>query len=85
MADALLLKCLRSQPKVVNLSSKRLDKCPKIIGKLNAVRQVEIKNNRLKTLPPEFGALIQVSIYIMHDDDVDLLLHGHHATLYKIV
>ena len=60
MADALLLKAFKNQPKVVNLSNKNLKKVPKLIGQLTNTEQVQLKNNHLCKLPQEFGDLIQV-------------------------
>ena len=62
MADTILLRSLKSQPKTLSLSNKKLDRVPKIIGKLVAVLQIDIKNNNINDLPPEFGKLTQVSI-----------------------
>ena len=62
MADTLLLRSLKSQPKNVNLNNKKLDKVPKIIGKLVNALQITMKNNNIKSLPPEFGDLVQVNI-----------------------
>ena len=59
MADAILMRSLSA--KKLNLSSKRLDKVPRIIGSLSEVVDVELKNNRLSDLPEEFGHLVQVS------------------------
>ena len=61
MADTILLKSLKSQPKLLNLNNKKLDRVPKAIGRLMNVLHVEIKNNKLKSLPIEFGELVQVS------------------------
>lgn len=60
MADRLILPCLKSQPKVVNLSNKKLEKVPKSIGLLRNVQHLDLKNNSLKTLPQEFGELEKV-------------------------
>ena len=61
MADTLLLRSLKSQPKCVNLDNKKLENVPKLIGKLVSVLQITLKNNKLKNLPPEFGDLTQVN------------------------
>lgn len=60
MADVLLLKALKTQPKVLNLNNKKLKKVPKLIGKLTTVLQVHLRNNSLRKLPFEFGDLVQV-------------------------
>lgn len=60
MADSLLLLALKSQPKVLNLSNKKLQKVPKAIGKLEFVVKIELKNNNIRNLPKEFGSLTQV-------------------------
>ena len=61
MADTILLKSLKSQPKLLNLNNKKLDRVPKAIGRLINVLHLEIKNNKIKSLPIEFGELVQVS------------------------
>ena len=58
--DALLLRALKSQPKSVNLDNKKLEKVPKLIGKLVSTLHITLKNNRINELPQEFGDLIQV-------------------------
>ena len=63
MADTLLLRSLKSQPKILNLSSKKLDKVPNLIGKFINVLRIELKNNRIQTLPPGFGELVQVRYF----------------------
>ena len=59
MADTMLLRSLAA--KSVNLSSKKLEKVPKIIGRLINLLQLELKNNKLTQLPDEFRNLIRVS------------------------
>ena len=61
MTAALLLPVLKSQPKSVNLSHKGLKKVPKAIGQLKNVLRLELQGNKIKTLPLEFGDLVQVS------------------------
>ena len=63
MADTLLVRALKSKPKSLNLSSKKLDKVPKAIGKLDCVIHLQLKNNRLKTLPHELSYLDQVKFW----------------------
>ena len=60
MADAILVRALRGQPKTLNLCNKHLAKVPKAIGKLEFVCQLNLKNNKLKKLPPELTHLFQV-------------------------
>ena len=60
MADSLLLRSLKGKPKQVTLSSKKLVMLPKIIGKIESVVQLQLQNNRLKTLPMEMENLYQV-------------------------
>jgi len=58
MADVILLRALTA--KKLNLSSKHLEKVPRIIGKLSAVIDIQLKNNKLTDLPEEFGNLVKV-------------------------
>lgn len=60
MADTLLLRALKSQPRALNLNCKKLDRVPKIIGKFSCVCDVQLKSNKLKDLPPDFADLVQV-------------------------
>ena len=62
MADALLYRALKSQPRSLNLNNKNLDRVPKLIGKLNSVLDIQLKNNKLTCLPPDFADLVQVFI-----------------------
>lgn len=62
MAETLLLHALKSQPKSVDLSYKKLQKVPRSIGKLMSVIYIILRNNKLKTLPEEFGKLTQVRL-----------------------
>lgn len=61
MADTLLLRALKCQPKVLKLSSKKLEKVPKAIGRLSCITHLELRNNKLKVLPPEIAELFQVT------------------------
>ncbi|XP_033126077.1 leucine-rich repeat-containing protein 69-like isoform X1 [Anneissia japonica] len=60
MADALLLRALKGQPKSLNLSSKNLLKVPKLIGKLQGLNNLQLKNNKIHDLPVEFSALTKL-------------------------
>lgn len=60
MADTLLLRALKGQAKSINLSCKKLDKVPKIIGQIQTILQVDLKGNKLTHLPDELGHLTQV-------------------------
>ena len=60
MADTILLRSLKAQPKQLNLSNKKLAKVPKIIAKFTSTTHIELKNNKLQLLPNEFGELLQV-------------------------
>ena len=64
MTAALLLPVLKSQPKSVNLSHKGLKKIPKAIGQLTNVLRLELQGNKIKSLPVEFGNLVQVSVQV---------------------
>ena len=60
MADKLLLRSFQSRSKSINLSSKHLNRVPKLIGKLHTLFTVILKNNDISNLPKEFGNLSQV-------------------------
>ncbi|WAR12522.1 LRC69-like protein [Mya arenaria] len=60
MADTLLIRALKSKPKALNLSNKKLDRVPKAIGKLDCIIHLQLKNNSLKTLPFELSYLDQI-------------------------
>ncbi|XP_064641390.1 leucine-rich repeat-containing protein 69-like isoform X1 [Lineus longissimus] len=62
MADTLLLRALKSQPKLLNLNNKKLDNVPKLVGKLTTVNHIQLKSNNLRTLPKEFSTLLQLEI-----------------------
>ena len=64
MADAILLKSLKSQPKLINLNNKKLDRVPRAIGRLINVTHIELRSNKVKNLPEEFGELVQVSVLV---------------------
>ena len=60
----MLIRTVKSQPKALTLCNKKLTLCPRLIGKLYKVLQIDLNNNKLKNLPDEFEDLIQVSIYL---------------------
>ena len=62
MADSLLLRAVKGQAKNLNLSNKGLTSLPKIIGKVKPLQTLILKGNRLKELPQEIIALLQVSV-----------------------
>jgi hypothetical protein len=62
MADTLLLRSLKSQPKLLKLNNKKLNKVPRLIGQFTNVINIELKNNKITTLPRDFGELVQVCI-----------------------
>ena len=68
MADTLLVRALKSKPKALNLSNKKLDRVPKAIGKLDCVVHLQLKNNKLTQLPFELSYLFQVFIVISFRD-----------------
>lgn len=61
MADTMLVRALKGKPKALNLCNKKLDKVPKIIGKLDCVLHLQLRGNKLNTLPMELSHLFQVS------------------------
>ena len=64
MADTLLLRSLKAQPKTLNLCNKNLQKVPKLIGKLENLLSLSLKNNKLCSLPVEIGDLSQVIMFV---------------------
>lgn len=60
MADKILLQAYKGKAKSANLSSKNLTKVPGLIGKLSNLKILDLKNNRISSLPVEFAALAQV-------------------------
>ncbi|XP_072024227.1 uncharacterized protein [Amphiura filiformis] len=62
MADTLLLRAIKGQAKCLNLSSKNLNKIPRIIGKLQCLGTLQLKNNRIDSLPKEFSFLTKLSV-----------------------
>lgn len=61
MADTMLVRALKGKPKALNLCNKKLDKVPKIIGKLDCVLHLQLRGNKLNTLPMELSHLFQVT------------------------
>lgn len=57
----MLVRALKGKPKALNLCNKKLDKVPKIIGKLDCVLHLQLRGNKLNTLPMELSHLFQVS------------------------
>ena len=68
MADTLLVRALKSKPKSLNLSNKKLDRVPKAIGKLDCVVHLQLKNNKLTQLPFELSYLYQVNSVVSFRD-----------------
>ena len=60
MADTLLVRALKGKPKSLNLCNKKLDKVPKAIGKLDCVVHLQLRGNKLTSLPIELSHLFQV-------------------------
>ena len=71
MADRLLVRSLAA--KSVSLCNKKLEKVPRIIGKLTAALQIDLKNNFLADLPEEFGYLVQVGVRLTVAIDVAII------------
>ena len=61
MADTLLLRALKGQPKSLNLSTKSISQVPRVIGKLGSVNNLQLKNNKISDLPREISGLIKVN------------------------
>ena len=74
MTAALLLPVLKSQPKSVNLSHKGLKKIPSAIGQLTNVLRLELQGNKIKSLPVEFGNLVQVSVQVINPTSCQVCL-----------
>ncbi|KAK6169205.1 hypothetical protein SNE40_020301 [Patella caerulea] len=61
MADTLLLRVLKSKPSHLKLNNQKLQKIPKVIGKLEGLTLLDIKNNKLKDLPYEVSHLYELT------------------------
>ena len=61
MADPILIRALKSQPKILNFSNKKLCKLPKAIGRIDSLLHLQLKNNDLNNLPKELAKLVDVS------------------------
>ena len=86
MADTLLVRALKSKPKSLNLSNKKLDRVPKAIGKLDCVVHLQLKNNKLTQLPFELSYLYQVnSVVSFRDLSQARFLTSSAALLKKLV
>lgn len=61
MADRILLNATKGKPKALSICNKELRSVPPLIGKLTSLKNVDLKNNFLTDLPPEFSSLKQVT------------------------
>lgn len=61
MADRILLNATKGKPKALSICNKELRSVPPLIGKLTSLKNVDLKNNFLTGLPPEFSSLKQVT------------------------
>ncbi|XP_005101046.1 leucine-rich repeat-containing protein 69 isoform X2 [Aplysia californica] len=81
MADTLLIRALKSQPKQLTLCNKNLVKIPRAIGKLDCICQLQLKNNKIKKLPKELCHLFQLQVLNLGNNDLDefspILQHLH--------
>ncbi|XP_061162754.1 leucine-rich repeat-containing protein 69-like [Saccostrea echinata] len=73
MADAILIPALKGKPKALNLCNKKLDKVPKIIGKLDCILHLQLRGNKLKTLPIELSHLFQLQILNLGNNEFEEL------------
>ena len=64
MSDLLLLNASKTRPKSINLASRRLDRVPALISKLQTLQSVSFKNNSLTSLCDEITHLKEVLIHI---------------------
>lgn len=64
MADRILLNATKGKPKSLSICNKQLRNVPPIIGKITSLKTVDLKNNVLTDLPPEFSSLKQVTTEI---------------------
>ena len=60
MADIILLHAYKGRAKSVNLSNKNLAGVPNLVGKLSNVKILDLKSNKIRTLPADFAAIHQV-------------------------
>lgn len=72
MVTPIIGRILNSRSKTLDLSQKRLKKCPDMICLLHKLEKVILTNNELKEVPDDFGNLKQVRktkrkcIFIIH-------------------
>ncbi|ESO84851.1 hypothetical protein LOTGIDRAFT_221760 [Lottia gigantea] len=71
MADTLLFRFLKSQPKHLKLNNQKLEKIPKLIGKLEGIRHLDLKNNKLKDLPEEVSQLFELEILNLGNNEFE--------------
>jgi hypothetical protein len=64
MADIILFHAFKGRAKSVNLSNKNLAGVPNLVGKLSNVKMLDLKNNKIRTLPAEFAAICQVCLLL---------------------
>ncbi|XP_071785484.1 leucine-rich repeat-containing protein 69-like isoform X1 [Asterias amurensis] len=83
MADTLLLRALKGQPKNLNLSSKNLNQVPKAIGRLSCVTNFQLKNNKLRDLPREISGLVKLTVLNLGNNCFEELPE-HLATLHSL-
>ncbi|XP_062518030.1 leucine-rich repeat-containing protein 69-like [Corticium candelabrum] len=61
MSDLLLLNASKTRPKSINLASRRLDRVPALISKLQTLQSVSFKNNSLTSLCDEITHLKELT------------------------
>ncbi|KAK3770937.1 hypothetical protein RRG08_032871 [Elysia crispata] len=81
MADTLLIRALKGQPKQITLCNKNLEKIPRAIGKLDCVCQLQLKNNKIRKLPKELCHLYQLQVLNLGNNSLEefspVLQHLH--------
>ncbi|XP_071957895.1 uncharacterized protein [Antedon mediterranea] len=71
MADTLLLRAVKGKPKCLNLSSKHLTQIPRLIGKLECLNILHLKNNKIQDLPVEFSALTKLIVLNIGNNELE--------------
>lgn len=62
MADVMLLRAYKANARTVNLSCKKLQRVPRLIGDIQSIVHIDLKGNKLNVLPVELGNLMQVRL-----------------------
>lgn len=64
--NRMLISALKNKPSILNLSNQNLGVIPVAIGKIDSIKSLVLKNNKVVDLPPEFGCLKKVLDYCFY-------------------